>query len=106
MKCPFCGTWTDVAETRSAPDGKVRRARRCANGHSFATYESVANRARLLAIRNRQAVKLVLAGQTQTSVARQFCMPRSELSRYLTKHYPDHNGRSAGQVARWKTSKQ
>lgn len=34
MKCPQCGAWTDVLETRSP-----RRRRECANGHRFTTIE-------------------------------------------------------------------
>jgi hypothetical protein len=48
MKCPRCGAWTDVAETRRAEAGLVvRRTRVCANAHRFVSYEitSVAYRA-------------------------------------------------------------
>jgi len=36
MKCPVCGTWTIVLETRNG-----RRRRECANLHRFVTLESV-----------------------------------------------------------------
>lgn len=36
MKCPVCGTWTVVLETRGG-----RRRRECANLHKFTTQESV-----------------------------------------------------------------
>jgi hypothetical protein len=36
MKCPVCGTWTVVKETRGE-----RRRRECANLHKFTTQESV-----------------------------------------------------------------
>lgn len=40
MKCTTCGAWTDVAETRRVDEGyTLRRTRRCANGHRFATFE-------------------------------------------------------------------
>lgn len=38
MKCPLCGTWTSVKETRSETF-LVRRRRECANGHRAWTYE-------------------------------------------------------------------
>ncbi len=41
MKCPQCGAWTDVLETRSP-----RRRRECANGHRFTTIELPDNEAR------------------------------------------------------------
>jgi transcriptional regulator NrdR family protein len=34
MKCPVCGTWTVVKETRG-----IRRRRECANEHKFTTEE-------------------------------------------------------------------
>lgn len=101
MKCPFCNVWSDVVESRTTLTG-TRRRRRCANGHRFTTHERVTSHtARKVEDRNRQAAQRVLAGQTQTEVARQFRMPRSELSRYMAAHHPQHNGRSAGQLARW-----
>jgi hypothetical protein len=36
MKCPTCGTWTVVNETRGG-----RRRRECANEHKFSTEEIV-----------------------------------------------------------------
>jgi len=36
MKCPTCGTWTSVKETRG-----TRRRRECANEHRFTTEETV-----------------------------------------------------------------
>jgi transcriptional regulator NrdR family protein len=36
MKCPECGAWTEVRETRGP-----RRRRECANGHRFSTEEVV-----------------------------------------------------------------
>lgn len=34
MKCPHCGAWSNVLETRT-----TRRRRECANGHRFSTVE-------------------------------------------------------------------
>lgn len=40
MKCPECGVWSEVKETRAIYNKQaVRRGRKCANGHSFSTYE-------------------------------------------------------------------
>ena len=98
MKCPFCGAWSDVLETR---DG--RRRRQCANGHRFTTEEAVTSyTARRVRDRNRQAAKRVLAGEPQTKVAESFGMPRTELSRYMRREHPDYNSRTAGQLARWR----
>lgn len=40
MKCPECGAWTRVLDTRETPDG-TRRRHECANLHRFTTVESV-----------------------------------------------------------------
>jgi transcriptional regulator NrdR family protein len=42
VKCPECGTWADVLETRRTPKGETRRRYECANGHRFTTYERYA----------------------------------------------------------------
>jgi hypothetical protein len=40
VRCPRCGTWSDVLSTRPLFWGfVVDRARNCANGHRFHTYE-------------------------------------------------------------------
>lgn len=42
MKCPRCGVWTEVAETRQVDGGHtLKRTRRCANTHRFVTYEFI-----------------------------------------------------------------
>jgi uncharacterized Zn finger protein (UPF0148 family) len=39
MKCPVCGSWSSVKQTRDSPTfGHVRR-RECANEHRFTTKE-------------------------------------------------------------------
>lgn len=40
MKCPTCGAWSLVLDTRTKKEG-MRRRRQCANGHRFATVEAV-----------------------------------------------------------------
>ena len=39
MKCPECGTWTVVLETRTTDKNHVTRRRECANEHRFRTRE-------------------------------------------------------------------
>lgn len=39
MKCPRCGAWTEVAETRALDPLTTRRRRQCGNGHRFSTLE-------------------------------------------------------------------
>lgn len=39
MKCPRCGAWTEVLETRQAADNVTRRRYECANEHRFTTIE-------------------------------------------------------------------
>lgn len=39
MKCPLCGTWSTVLETRENSEGVTRRRRECANRHRFSSFE-------------------------------------------------------------------
>ena len=39
MKCPTCGAWSSVLDTREGPNETVKRRRQCANGHRFFTFE-------------------------------------------------------------------
>jgi transcriptional regulator NrdR family protein len=39
VKCPECGTWTVVLETRATDKNHVTRRRECANEHRFTTQE-------------------------------------------------------------------
>ena len=41
MKCPECGAWTLVKETRQSPTFGQTRRRECANEHRFTTQELV-----------------------------------------------------------------
>jgi len=41
MKCPECGTWTEVLESVLRDDGSRRRRYQCANLHRFSTVERI-----------------------------------------------------------------
>ena len=41
MKCPECGTWTIVKETRISTGNTRRRRLECANQHRFTTLETI-----------------------------------------------------------------
>ena len=43
MKCPECGAWSEVKDTRqNKAKTVVTRRRECANGHLFTTHETIA----------------------------------------------------------------
>ena len=99
MKCVFCGTWTEVRETRG-----TRRRRECANGHRFFTNEVVELK---ISHRDRQiADAVVLGGMTQRAAAAQFGVQSdSYASRCVKRYYPAFNARVAGQRQRRDQSK-
>lgn len=39
MKCPRCGAWSNVLDTRDGDHLTLRRRRQCGNGHRFTTLE-------------------------------------------------------------------
>lgn len=41
MRCPECGTWTIVKETRTSTGNTRRRRLECANEHRFTTLETI-----------------------------------------------------------------
>lgn len=41
MKCPICGAWTTVLETRMRNNNERRRTLECGNLHKFRTIETV-----------------------------------------------------------------
>lgn len=41
MKCPACGAWTFVKETRKQDDQTKKRRYECANEHRFYTVETL-----------------------------------------------------------------
>jgi transcriptional regulator NrdR family protein len=44
MKCPVCGTWTIVKESRESTGNTRRRRLECANMHRFSTLETIVDR--------------------------------------------------------------
>lgn len=70
MKCPICGAWSSVKETRESKLFGFRRRRECGNEHKFTTQEVVipeeiieqqrrenleaANEKRMVAVRSRR----------------------------------------------------
>ena len=44
VKCPVCGTWTIVKETRTSTGNTRRRRMECANEHRFTTLETIVDR--------------------------------------------------------------
>ena len=41
IRCPVCGTWTIVKETRISTGNARRRRIECANMHRFSTLETI-----------------------------------------------------------------
>ena len=41
MKCPECGAWTTVKDTRTQANNTKRRRIECANMHRFSTLETI-----------------------------------------------------------------
>lgn len=41
MKCPVCGAWSSVKETKESPTFGYKRRRECGNEHKFTTQEVV-----------------------------------------------------------------
>lgn len=41
MKCPICGSWTEIIHTTMRKDNTRRRRYVCGNEHRFTTIESV-----------------------------------------------------------------
>jgi len=41
MKCPVCGVWTEIKETRKKDDNTKLRRYKCGNEHTFRTVETI-----------------------------------------------------------------
>ena len=86
MKCPTCGAWSTVKETRESKLFGFRRRRECANEHRFTTQEvvipeeviekqcrenlAIVNEQRLVAVRSRR--RKTTATTTQTTQPQHF----------------------------------
>ncbi len=55
MKCPECGTWTIVKETRISTGNTRRRRLECANMHRFSTLETIVDRKTFLRQKQKTA---------------------------------------------------
>jgi transcriptional regulator NrdR family protein len=80
MKCPVCGAWSTVKESRESKQFGFRRRRECANEHKFTTQEVVIpdevieeqrrenlaayNEKRMVAVRSRRRTTAGQAAQT------------------------------------------
>lgn len=82
MKCPECGVWSSVVETRDSSMLGFRRRRECANGHRFTTQEVVvteeameqkqrdrldAQRKQMVAIRESKRSPITTTTQTESA---------------------------------------
>ncbi len=79
MKCPECGAWTEVKETRGP-----RRRRECANGHRFSTEEIVTGQKRRL-IPPDLGAKIAAAPGSIRAVARMFNVDQRTVKRMRDK---------------------
>lgn len=100
MNCAQCGAWSSVAETRKADRGfTLTRRRRCANGHTFTTYEVlapvykhrpavvrktvIAAEARALRAKRDAAIRAACKTRTQAVVAAEFGVSRPMVSKVV-----------------------
>lgn len=89
MRCPKCGAWSEVKETRADDNSfQTRRRRVCANSHLFTTYEVLPPLVRSKAecaktirralaaiqqwVRGREVAKAVRAGVPSKDLAAQY----------------------------------
>lgn len=73
MKCPLCGAWSTVHETREM-HGVPRRRRECANHHKFWTLEIVEGTTAQAkkALRNAEMLQAYSELRNASAVARRF----------------------------------
>ncbi len=111
MRCPTCGAWSEVKETR-LNEASTRRRRACANNHRFNTYEVLPSM--LASTRDRQSatrkvkaaverfkrntliVKALLSGSTVTEVAKVHGLTEARIRQvrqtFTDPTNPDTNG--------------
>lgn len=103
MKCPHCGAWTSVEETREHEFGTTRRRRLCANGHTFPTVEipgrayTRSRPALLLAFKTitaaiekwRRDMKIATDPRPSSEVAVEFKLHHSEVNKIRARYRRD-----------------
>lgn len=65
MKCPECGAWSLVKETKESPTFGYRRRRECANEHKFTTQEVVVPQEALTEERRKNVLKAGVIGRAK-----------------------------------------
>jgi transcriptional regulator NrdR family protein len=63
MKCPECGAWTLIKETKESPTFGYRRRRECANYHKFTTQEIVVPQETIKQKQRENAIKNINRGR-------------------------------------------
>ena len=63
MKCPECGAWTLIKETRESPTFGFRRRRECANYHKFTTQEILVPQEAIAEERRKTILKAGVIGR-------------------------------------------
>jgi transcriptional regulator NrdR family protein len=65
MKCPECGAWTIVKDTRKSPTFGYMRRRECANYHKFTTQEVIVPQEAIDAERKENVLKAGVVGRAK-----------------------------------------
>ena len=65
MKCPECGAWTIVKDTRKSPTFGYMRRRECANYHKFTTQEVIVPQEAIDAERRENIAKIGPLGRAK-----------------------------------------
>ena len=65
MKCPECGAWTVVKDTRESPTFGYIRRRECANYHKFTTQETVVPQEAINEERRQNVLKAGVLGRAK-----------------------------------------
>ena len=65
MKCPECGAWSIIKETRDSPTFGYRRRRECANEHKFTTQEIIVPEEAIAEQRRQNALKAGASGRAK-----------------------------------------
>ncbi len=65
MKCPECGAWSLIKETKESPTFGYRRRRECANYHKFTTQEIVVPQEVIKAKQRENVLKAGVLGRAK-----------------------------------------